>query len=104
MVRASPNVKRKKYRYAKDIGNEFVQSHRKHLEGNFKPDQEIGGSVQCRLRRIAAKVPDTEVPHRHRLPLAIKYNYGKKETACKTTVRAGAKTTLNRHPDTAGCN
>jgi hypothetical protein len=27
-----------------DIGNEFVQRHRKHLEGKFKPDQEIGGS------------------------------------------------------------
>jgi len=36
--------------YAKDIGNEFVQRHRKHLEGKFKPDQEIGGSGQCRLR------------------------------------------------------
>ena len=38
------------FRYAKDIGNEFVQRHRKHLEGKFKPDQEIGGSGQCRLR------------------------------------------------------
>ena len=26
------------------------QRHRKHLEGKFKPDQEIGGSGQCRLR------------------------------------------------------
>ena len=44
------NDKGHNYGYAKDIGNEFVQRHRKHLEGNFKPDQEIGGSGQCRLR------------------------------------------------------
>jgi hypothetical protein len=37
-------------RYAKDIGNGFVQRHRKHLEGNLKPDQETEGSGQCRIR------------------------------------------------------